>query len=88
MAIDASVVATASSMGMMGVAVALPGKEQDVIKSPTIVIINKYCPNFLRQSLKFNIQLPPTGWFIPVTGILSVFDYTVISEQIKITHVY
>lgn len=87
-AIDASVVATASSMGMMGVAVALPGKEQDVIKSPAIVIINKYCPNFLRQSLKFNIQLPPTGWFIPVTGILSVFDYTVISEQIRIAHVY
>jgi len=49
-AIDASVVATASSMGMMGVAVALPGKEQDVTISPEIVIIKKYCMNFLRQS--------------------------------------
>jgi hypothetical protein len=60
-AIDASVVATASSMGMMGVAVALPGKEQDVIKSPAIVIITKYCPNILTQSLNFNIQIPPIG---------------------------
>jgi hypothetical protein len=48
-------------MGMMGVAVALPGKEQDDIKSPAIVIINKYFPNFFRQSLNFNIQLPPIG---------------------------
>jgi hypothetical protein len=58
-AIDASVVATASSMGMMGVAVALPGKEQAVIKSPAIVIITQYRPNFIRQSVNFNIQLPP-----------------------------
>ena len=36
---DARVVATASSMGMMGVAVALPGKEQDVINSPVKDII-------------------------------------------------
>jgi hypothetical protein len=49
-AMDASVVATASSMGMMGVAVALPGKEQDVIESPALVIINKYSPNLLKQS--------------------------------------
>jgi hypothetical protein len=38
-AIDASVVATASSMGRMGVAVARPGNEQDVIKSPETNII-------------------------------------------------
>jgi hypothetical protein len=40
-AMDASVVATASSMGMMGVAVALPGKEQDVTNNPAKVIIIK-----------------------------------------------
>jgi hypothetical protein len=36
---DASVVETASSMGIPGVAVALPGNEQAVINSPVIVII-------------------------------------------------
>jgi len=36
---DANVVATASLIGIMGVAVALPGNEQDVIISPAIVII-------------------------------------------------
>jgi len=48
-AMEASVVATASSMGMIGVAVALPGKEQDVINSPAKVIIIKECTIFLRQ---------------------------------------
>ena len=42
MAIDARVVAIASSIGMLGVAVALPGKEQDVIKIPVITKINGY----------------------------------------------
>jgi hypothetical protein len=36
---DANVVATASLMGILGVAVALPGNEQDVKNSPAIVII-------------------------------------------------
>jgi hypothetical protein len=45
---EASVVATASSMGIMGVAVALPGKEQAVINSPALVIIKEYRTMFSR----------------------------------------
>ena len=39
---EASVVATAASIGILGVGEARPGKEQDVIKSPVLAIINKY----------------------------------------------
>lgn len=38
----ASMVATASLMGMLGVGVALPGREQEVVIIPKLNIINKY----------------------------------------------
>jgi hypothetical protein len=58
-AMDARVVATASSMGMLGMAVALPGNEQDVIKSPEISIITEYLIIFLISYLNFNLHIPP-----------------------------
>jgi hypothetical protein len=46
-------------MGILGVAVALPGKEQDVIKSPEISIITEYLKIFLTSYLNFNLHIPP-----------------------------
>ena len=58
-AIDARVVATASSIGMPGVADAREGNEQDVIKNPEINIIRGCHKILLTVHLNFNLEIPP-----------------------------
>jgi hypothetical protein len=52
---EASVVATAASMGMPGVAVARPGNEQDEINSPMTSIITVDRIISLKKYLNFNL---------------------------------
>ncbi len=57
-AMEARAVATASSMVMLGVATARPGREQDEINSPRISIIKKDRSIRIKLELKLNFYIP------------------------------
>jgi hypothetical protein len=56
---EASVVDTAESTEILGVAAARPGNEQDVIPIPEISIMKKYRHIFQEIGLDFNPIVPP-----------------------------